>query len=387
MLTPVGRAGAGIVTPMLKSGDSSFGVANWNSLDNALRSSGSFNGTVQLPAGPIYLESASYSAINLDESRAFLTVRGSGRDKTLLIPTGTTVLASLTFASGLVGSTKDGSFTVGGNIITVSNPVNFAKYEEGDVVYFWKRPTSPTNTRSVRQRIVLLPPTAPDTVNLASTIAGSPDPDDFQHIKGHAVDGTTTAHSAVPIGATSVVMLDDSFASQFVIGDDVLIGDGPGINEFRGEWVRVTGTASAGSGKTTISFNPPLQQTYDVDKTCIVPGRLNPLTGRRQHLTDILIRDLSICAPTSGTYAGQFGVVRAGVRIRFENVGFIKSPFESSAQTLNQIAFATCGDVTIRDASTTGKSCSAPFRIASWTTSWPAARWLMNSASAAASRV
>jgi len=51
MLSPVGRAGDGIVTPLLRGGDSDFGTTNWNSLDRALNSAGRFNGTVQLPAG------------------------------------------------------------------------------------------------------------------------------------------------------------------------------------------------------------------------------------------------------------------------------------------------------------------------------------------------
>ena len=80
-----------------------------------------------------------------------------------------------------------------------------------------------------------------------------------------------------------------------------------------------------------------------------MPGWLNPLTNRRQHMTDIVFRDLSICAPTSGDYAGVFGVVRAGARIRFENVGFIASPFADAAPTLHDINFATCSNLTIRD--------------------------------------
>jgi hypothetical protein len=89
MLNPVGRAGAGLVTPLLKAGDNTSAITNWSALERALRSAGKFNGTVELPAGPIYLENASASALNVDEDRAFLTIRGAGRDKTLLVPSGT----------------------------------------------------------------------------------------------------------------------------------------------------------------------------------------------------------------------------------------------------------------------------------------------------------
>jgi hypothetical protein len=66
MLNPVGRAGTGLVTPLLKAGDSDFGVNNWSAIERALKGAGKFNGTVELPAGPIFLENTSLSALNID---------------------------------------------------------------------------------------------------------------------------------------------------------------------------------------------------------------------------------------------------------------------------------------------------------------------------------
>jgi hypothetical protein len=339
MLNPVGRAGVGIVSPLLKAGDSNFATVNWNSLDRAINSAGKSNGTIHLPAGPIYLDSGSkLSGLNLDETRAFITVRGMGRDKTVLVSTGTTAIASINFASSLVGYTKEGTFTTGTQVINLVNPDDESKYLVGDVIYFWTRVTSPTNNRSARQRTTVFLPPSGGAVTVTDTIGSGYD--DYKHVKGFAISGAPTA------GDTTATLVTTSFHDRFNVGDDILIGDGPGINEFFGEWVRLV---SVNSSTGVITFAPPLQQSYGSNLGCVVPGWLNPRTGRRQHMTDIVFRDLSICAPTTGDYAGVFGVVRAGARIRFENVGFIASPFVTSAPTLHDIAFATCGNVTIRD--------------------------------------
>jgi hypothetical protein len=173
------------------------------------------------------------------------------------------------------------------------------------------------------------------------------------HIKGYAVTGAPT------IGDTTVTLVLSGLASNFSSNDDILIGDGPGINEFFGEWVKVVSVSGA-----VITFDPPLRQSYGNDLACVVPGRLNPLTGRRQHMTDIILRNLSIAAPTSGEFAGVFGVVRGGVRIRFENVGFIVSPFATTAQDLKEMSFATCGDLTIRDGFYDGELVLGPVQNA-----------------------
>src|SRR5262245_24127371 len=117
MLNPVGRAGTGIITPLLKAADTGLAAANWSALDRALTSAGQFNGTIQIPAGPFFFQSSGSSALTLDENRAFIKVQGAGRDKTLLVPTGTSALPTINFASALVGYTKDGNFTVGDNKI------------------------------------------------------------------------------------------------------------------------------------------------------------------------------------------------------------------------------------------------------------------------------
>jgi hypothetical protein len=51
-------------------------------------------------------------------------------------------------------------------------------------------------------------------------------------------------------------------------------------------------------------------------QACIVPG---------PHMSDITIRDLSIAMP-GGTPDDGLGIVRFGLRIRFENVEFIPRP-------------------------------------------------------------
>ena len=75
MLNPIGRAGSASIAPLLKSGDSSVSGTNWRSLEGALKSAGRFNGTVQLPAGEIYIDSGGkLPALNFDETRAFVTL-------------------------------------------------------------------------------------------------------------------------------------------------------------------------------------------------------------------------------------------------------------------------------------------------------------------------
>lgn len=353
MLNPVGRAGVAQFTPLMRANDTAQALENWRSLDQALESAGRSNGTVILPAGPLYVENASKPALTLNVNRSFVTVQGAGRDKTILIPLGTSARIPLAFTSSLVGYEKDGSFSSGTIFITSSQTPASQFYEIGEVIYFWKRVLVPTDTRSPRQRVTVTDVDDPATITVSASIGiGLPGtPDDFKHIKGFAVSGTPAA------GDTTVTLATTSLHSRFNFGDDILIGDGPGINEFYGEWVKVT---EIDSSTGVITFEPPLQQSYGTNLGCIVPGRLNPLTGRRQHMTDIVFRDLSIAAPTSGEFAGVFGVVRGGTRIRFENVGFVASPFAEELQAFHEIAFATCGDVTIRDGFYEGKLLVGP---------------------------
>jgi hypothetical protein len=127
-------------------------------------------------------------------------------------------------------------------------------------------------------------------------------------------------------------------ASRLTEGEDVLIGDGPGLNNFYSEWARIVEIDG-----TTVHLDRRLRRAYAPSGSgrdaCIVPG---------PHMSDITIRDLSIAVPTMEV-AEPFGTIRFGLRIRLENVEF--APVPNSTIVEQPLAFVNCGNSIARNLS------------------------------------
>ncbi len=339
MFKPVSRAGNYVVTPPLRTEDANSLVADANAeaLAAAAHTAGRYNGTVQLPGGRIYLGGTGATAFTLDERHAGLVVRGAGPGKTVLVAT--TAGATLGLVSRLVDGRSPGTII---NFNTVEVP-NIADYAVREVIYFWTVQQGPN--RSVRSRSVVDSfPIIPNRVQV--TGGSSTGFSDFKHVKGFAVNPLAGAGQPIPAKSTSINIPDPANRAVFAPGDDVLLGDGPGINEFFGEWLTVE---SVNTMTGNVTFTTPTVQEYAADLACLVPGyQPFPPTGPRQHMSDITIRDLSIASPPPHDAEG-FGLVRAGLRFAFDNVAFVPFPGEQLPTAPPDFTLATCGRVSVRD--------------------------------------
>lgn len=341
MFKPTSRAGTPVITPPLRSEDSTTAVAQANAeaLISAAMTAGRFNGTVQLPVGNIYFDTAVQDAPILDERHAGIVIRGSGPGKTVLIPVNA---KGFNFVSRLVDGRSRGDISTS----TIVSVPNASDYQQDEVIYFWNHQVGPDRSPRVRLKVVNVNTQSGNITHDGMSTGFN----DFMHVKGFIVDGATSPGQPVPAGATSVRVPTPipAYFYFFAPGDDVLLGDGPGINEFRGEWLTVA-TVDPETGD--ITFTTPTIQAYESNQAALVPGyKPGPATGR-QHMSDITFQDLAIAAPFS--YESKpIGLIRAGLRFTFDNVGFRANPANSPA-TVCDLQFVTCGQTSFRDVTLT----------------------------------
>jgi hypothetical protein len=327
MLSPVGRAGVAIITPLLKANDENAGVANRQALDYALNSARRFRGaiTIQLPAGLFYVGSAEQSILALDEYLAGVTIAGMGIGKTVLSPgieTETAPISALSTRVALfsIGSPQAGTITISSVTDRIAQG-----YLLNDVIYVWQENSG--NSRSPSQRLTIAGFPDATTITVNETIATFSSPVRMKHVRGVAVNGP------IAVGAKTVTLPSSGLASRLTLGGDVLIGDGPALNNFYGEWARVEDISGA-----TVTLDRRLRRAYGTTVgtmtlgPCIVPG---------PHMSDITIRDLSIVVPASETLELAQGIIRFGLRVRFENVEFAQ---QQSGQTFYRpLQIVNCG--------------------------------------------
>ncbi len=316
---------------------------NQSALEAAIAVAGLNNGIVQLPAGTFYFANIdpNRSVLAFDERSAGITIRGAGRDKTFLVPQGTS--ETIAIVSTLIPYTSDGDFEPGTNLVTGIDDI--ANYTFGDLLYFWR--FNETGERSPRQLLTVVEVNyAQRTVLLSGTIStGWPPPpalppDNFKHIKGARVMGKVLPGTRV----VNLVIDEDRF--MFAPGDDVVIGDGPGASQFFGEWAKVA--AVEAPGKVTLAAG--VRRSYADGLTCLVPGR--PIDGPgspRRHLADVTLCDFSVAGALQSTSVGQ---VRLAVRMQIVNVGFGNADPTDDPDpdpVSFNIALAECGRLTMRD--------------------------------------
>lgn len=314
--------------------------ANWHELQAAYAMAGrrdeaelpggfaGNNGTVVLPAGTIYAstppEETPASLIQFDERLAGITIQGAGRQKTLLVDPYSS-LPAIQISSRRISYLSEGEFEKNATTVTLLDPEVAA---EDEVLYFWNYNSG--GTRSDRQRVRITDITsgvATFTPELSETW------NRFRHFIGYEVS------NGLAVGDSSVDLVDPAHEEFFRVNDDVVISDGPAINESFVEWLRVTKITTSMGGVKTVHFTPPVRQAYEEGLTCLLPA---------PHLSDITIRDLSIAGPVNN--ADRFmGYIKLGVRIQMENVDFVPdgTDWEDPVDEPAQFNILSSGIVTI----------------------------------------
>src|SRR5205823_6080481 len=140
-------------------------------------------------------------------------------------------------------------------------------------------------------------------------------------------------------GSTVFYLVHSEQISLVSVGDDVMVGDGPAVNQFFGEFAKVAAIYPGGVGPAYVVLDRPTLRGYQGGLICLVPP---------PHMTDIVVRDLSIGA--SPTPSDIVCLTELGTRIRFEDVDFVPGP--SGGSNLVGWGFNNCGDVSVRDCTT-----------------------------------
>jgi hypothetical protein len=263
-----------------------FVEANWvelkAALDVAAESSEplrGINATIELPAGKIYISAGLGSPwLQMDERHSGVTVRGAGTAATVMADPYRTSNADIVIFGGCIGNIVGGLFAETSTTVTL--PVAEAvKYHDPQLLYFWKFNSGTTRTE-LRQRCRITD-VNDSTGVITFTPALSDNWDQLRPVKGFEVSGAPEA------GEDFVLLADANLAENFKVNDDVIIGDGPAIQEFYCEWVTVT---DVDHQQGRISFRPPLRRSYGNDLTCMIPP---------PHMTDIALRDFTVAGPVS----------------------------------------------------------------------------------------
>lgn len=329
MLNPVGRAGAAIVSPLWKANDPAAAEMNWNQLVLLFGSVRRFPGaiTIQFPAGVFYVGKSGNPLFSLDELAAGTTIQGMGAGKTVLItPTGVT--EPLRLLSSRVDYFSTGTVSTTVNEITGVTDIN--SYSKDDVIYIWTENSGNGRSTSYR-RVIFSVDTGGQKLIYSGTVPSVASPVRFKHVKGIAL------LSNIPAKSNTVRLSDSTLASRLRVGDDVLIGDGPALNNFYGEWAKIA-SINEESSPVVVTLDRRLRRDYAVAsgfEACIVPG---------PHMSDITIRNLSIAMPT-GSGADNVGTVRFGLRVQLEGVDFIGRP--SSSPTYLPLNLVNCGGTSV----------------------------------------
>lgn len=328
MLTPVGRPSIAIVTPLLKANDTGAAGDNWTFLNNAIQTAQSFSVplTIQLPVGLFYVGGAATALFRFDELTAGLTIRGMGPSNTILVPYSTSSITPFKLESTRVSYSSNG--TPNGSALRIDGiPANeLNNYQRHELVYIWALNSGNTRSVSYRRRIDNV-----DTANLRLDLDSSFPAGTFlfKHVKGLAIEGP------IPAGSTTVTLEDPTLSNRLTVGGDVLIGDGPALNNFYSEWARIA--AITGSDPVAVTLDRRLRRVYAPTGSnrgaCIVPG---------PHLADITIRDLTIL-PDNVTPSNGFGLVRFGVRVRLHNVE-LRPATGSTGIVAGPIQMVNCGN-------------------------------------------
>jgi hypothetical protein len=290
------------------------------------------NGIVQLPAGTIYVlhpDDQPHHILELDERHAGITIRGAGREKTVLIDRseahdGLFIVAALSRRISGPAYDMDG-FGSGSTSVTVGDP---DLCSENELLYSWNQNSG--TDRSARQRCSI---TSVSGSTAHFTPALSTNWNSFRHYQGYSVDG------GIDVGATTSTLEDSALAANFNINDDIMISDGPAINEVFAEWLRVTGVDS---DMGTISFTPPVRQSYAEGLTCLLPA---------PHMSDITFRDLSFAGPI-GDSLRIVGYFKYGVRLQLENIDIVRDGTDIEG-SLN-VGLENCGQGLINHFRTPG---------------------------------
>lgn len=242
MPVPFGPAGSSDVIALLEAdiplsspptdAEKELVYANGDELTAALQMAGKNNGTVVLPAGSFAVSNRPVGSVirpllALDEYAAGITIQGQGSGKTVLFDPVSSVQPIALFSTR-VSFVQTSVFNPFYLILVVPD---FDQYEVGHVIYFWDHDDGRL-TRSERSRRTVAVKTPPNLIQL-NQVAVAPFTN-YKHVKGYAVSGALAA------GKATLTLEDPTYLAKFAPGQDLLIGDGPGINEFYGEWVRVT---------------------------------------------------------------------------------------------------------------------------------------------------
>lgn len=326
MLNPVGRASPTIVTPLLRANDTNAAQSNLAQINGVLASARRMRVplTIQLPTGVFFIGDGTQAIFALTESHAGVTIEGMGVGKTVFVPASDVSVLPLSLLSTRVSYSSSGTLNPTLATITEIPSAEIGDYNVDDVIYIWALNSS--NARSVSYRRTILNVNVGGTsIDLNSSfpsLTGGL----FKHVKGVALSGEIAA------GANTVTLPSSGLASRLTVGDDVLIGDGPALNNFYSEWARVAGISG-----TTVYLDRRLRRTYAPSGSgrdaCIVPG---------PHMTDITIRNLSIAVPDPEA-AVPLATLRFGFRTRLENVEFV--PLPNGTMRNLSVDVVNCGEV------------------------------------------
>jgi hypothetical protein len=304
-------------------------VENWNEIQAARDMALSLNATLVFPAGKIYASAAVDGSIHvpiiaLDDRHSGTTIRGAGPQTTVLADPYRVANADVRIQGRAIGDiliSPDPAWEEGTTHIEV--PLSdVANYQEDEVIHFWIGNVGVDRTTNRQQvRITAVNPT---TGRVDFTPAMSDDWNRGRHAKGFEVTG------GVDVGDTEATLTDSEFADFFKINDDMIIGDGPGFNEFYGEFVTVTNVSGG-----TISFHPPARRKYLSGVTCLIPP---------PHLTDITLRDFAFAGPVglSPFPTRWTGFFKYGRRLRMENFDIVKDGEDEGNPS--EIGFFNCGE-------------------------------------------
>lgn len=331
MLNPTGRAGTAVITPLLRGGDVSAAASNLAALNRCIETAKRFAGavTIQIPAGVFYLGNASEPLFALDERAAGLTLQGMGSGKTVLIPSAESDQIQISMLSSRVAYYSVGTPNSGTVSITGVTDLEDAGYQQDDVIYVWHENSGVE--RSPSQRLTIDDFSGSTTILVNETIEVFDSPVRMKHVKGVGLEGPIAA------GSSQVALLNSGLASRLSVGDDVLIGDGPALNNFYSEWAKIKSISGA-----NVALDRRIRRDYGTTigemtlLPCIVPG---------PHMADIVIRGLSIASAEEVDAQAGFGTIRFGVRIRLDDVQFIPRPGSNISYLVMNVV--NCGNTVL----------------------------------------
>lgn len=317
-------------------------LANGRELQASYHMAADANATLRLPAGMIYASGAPLNQvgpaiIKLDERHAGLTIEGAGRGATVLADPYAIGVQSvpIQISSRRITNSVNGDFKVNSLSFSGITPGAMDEFEVGALAYFWTFNTTKNRTLQRELRTITGVNSTAGTLSIDSVLTVAAN--NVRAVRGKRVSG------AAAVGSNDIVLASAGDLGLFRVNDDVVIGDGPAINEFFCEWVTVTGVDVTNS---RVYFTPPLRQAYSANFTCIVPV---------PNMTDITLRDLSIAAPKNSSIR-YIGYVRIGRRIRLENVAFVPDGDDFVSVIHGALDVTGCGDISFVHCSIFGPS-------------------------------